>query len=147
MTKNRTNSFVIDTISASNGNTVRFYLGELIENAKAKGLTISGLDWPPVMSGIDMATLGSLITVGTSDKFDMDWIRRRGFACERGLKPVLNLVDDWAEIQEKLALYAVEKKAFTTRCGDKVTFHKGFVKVGKTIITDAELSKIYTRRA
>jgi len=147
MTKNNKNSFVIDTISAGNKNTVRFYLSELTENVRAKGLTVSGLDWPPVMSGIDQAELDSIITIGTSDKFDMDWIRRRGFACERGLKPVLNLVEDWAEIQDKLALYAVEKRAFTTRCGDKVTFHKGFVKVGRTIITDAELSKMYNRIA
>lgn len=147
MTKNNNNSFVIDTISAETGNTVRFYLGELINKVQDFGLTVSGLDFPPVRRGINQIELGSLITIGTSDKFDIDWIARRGFACERGLKPVLHLVDDWAEIVEKLAIYANEKKSFVTRYGDKVTYHKGFVKVGKTIITNEELRKAYRQIA
>lgn len=147
MTKNNKNSFVIDTVSAETKGTVRFYLGELINNAQELGLTISGLDRPPVLNGIDQATLGNLITIGTSGTHDMDWIRRRQFAAERGLKPILNLVEDWAEIQERLALYAVEKKSFVTRTGDKVTFHKGFVKVGNTIITNEEVAKMYKRLA
>ena len=39
------------------------------------------------------------------------------------------------------------QKNVTSRTGEKVTFHKNFVKIGKTIVTNEEIAKIYKQLA
>lgn len=144
MTKNTKNSFVV-VMNNPGSRTDEFYKKQLLKDARALGLTIAGEDYPPVRSGIDMATTGNAITVGTSDHFDMDWIRRPGYICERGLKPIYNIVEDWNTIQSKLNTYAEEKYGMRLANGKRVTFYKGFVKVGTDIIYNDEVAVMCVR--
>ena len=144
MTKNNKNSFVV-AMNNPGSRTDSFYKEQLLRDARALGLTISGEDYPAVRSGIDLANTGNIISVGTSDQFDVDWIRRPGFVCERGLKPVYNIVEDWNTIQKSLVKYAEEKYGMPLYNGKKVTFHKGFVKVGTDLIYNDEIAQICVR--
>jgi len=138
-------SFVIDMTKAVNDRTAKFYKERVIENADNLGLTIAGLDYPPVRSGISQATYGNLLTVGTAPNHDMEWVRRPEFACEKGYKPVLDIIEDYNKIIEKMVRYAEAKNVLRIRSGAKVTFHDGFVKVGTEIITFEELDEILNK--
>lgn len=133
MTKNTKYSFVVDSKYAVTGATVRLYIEEILKIARAGGLKISGEDLPLVRRGIEQIRLGNLMTVGTSGTHDIDWIERPAFACERSLKPVYDLVDDYKIITKKLVEY-IESKALRTLNGTIITFHAGFVKIGREII-------------
>lgn len=144
MTKNNPNSFAVDMTQLSkNDVTARFYKEQLIANAKLAGLAVA--EFPFVRSGIDQAGAGNALTIGTSDKFDMDWVRRPQFLCERGIKPIYDIVDDWNEINAALVKYADEKYGLRTKDGAKITIHKDFVKVGYHVIPNDTLAEIIVR--
>lgn len=146
MTKNNKNSLVIDMSKTITNATADFYKREFLKNARNLGLSIAGEDIPPVLSGIEEAGMGNLLTVGTADNHDVEWIRRPQFACERGLKPVYDIVDDWNEIQEALVKFYEEKYGLRTKDGAKITIHDGYVKVGYHIITDDTLAEVIARK-
>ena len=145
MTRNNKNSFVVsmDTLS-KNDRTAEFYKTQFINNVKQlTGMTISQDSF--FTRGISQAGAGNAITVGTSGKYDVDWVERLQFICERGLKPVYNLVEDWNEINAALVKYADEKYGLRTQDGVRITMHKDFIKVGHHIITNETLAEILVR--
>lgn len=144
MTKNGKYSFAITSKKALTEATARFYFNEFLKECRKRGLSISGEDYPAVRRGIEYIRLGHTMTVGTSGTHDVDWIERDGFVCERGLKPIYDLVEDWNVIVKKLADYA-ESKAMRTVGGRKITFHAGFVMVGDEIIPNEDFAKIVAR--
>lgn len=128
--------------TVENERTYKFYAEQLKKTVREMGLTIAGEDFPPVTSGYDLADFGNLLTIGTARNHDVNWVRRPTYACEKGYKPVLNLIEDWNLIQKKLAEYYADKYELRLRSGAKVSFHDGFVKIGTEIITYDELFKV-----
>ena len=82
------------------------------------------------------------MTIGTADKHDVEWVERLGFIAERGLSPIFDGVKDYNEAIGKMVKYAEDKYGYRLNCGARVTFHKGFVKVGHMIIPNRELKTI-----
>ena len=123
--------------------TAQFYKDQLIKNAKAAGLTVA--EYPYVRRGIDEAGAGNVLSFFTSDKFDMDWGQRPQFYCERGIKPVYDLVDDWNEVNAALVKGADVKYGLRTKDGAKITVHKDFIKVGHHVVTNETLAEIIVR--
>lgn len=142
MTKTK---FVVDMTKAETDRTARFYKERIIENARKWNLTLAGEDFPPVRSGIQQAGMGNLLTVGTAPNHDMEWIRRPEFACEKGYKPVYDIVEDYNTIVQELFKYAQEKNKIRLISGTKVSFHDGFVKIGEEIVTNDELENLVSR--
>ena len=98
---------VIDMTKAVNNRTAKFYRDNILRNARELNLTIAGEDFPPVHSGIvDDAGYGNLLTVGTAPKHDLEWIRRPEFACEKGYKPIYDIIEDYNEIIKNMIKYA-----------------------------------------
>ncbi len=144
MTKNGKYSFAITSKKALTKATAAFYFNEFLREVRKNGLTITGEDYPAVRRGIENIAFGNTMTVGTSGTHDIDFIERDGFVCERGLKPIYDLVEDWNIIVKKLAEY-VDSKALRTLRGTKITFHAGFVMVGDEIIPNEDFAKIVAR--
>lgn len=141
MTKNNKNSFAV-LLNNPGSRTDEFYKNLLLKEARANGLTIAGEDRPYVTHGVDYASTGNLITVGTADNHDVEWVRRPAYLAERGVKPIYNIVEDWNTIVSSMRTYAEDKYGMRLRNGKKVTFHKDFVKVGTDIITNYEIGYI-----
>jgi hypothetical protein len=150
--KNTANSFVIEVGTVDQDPNLFYKKGFMAELKKYPWLTVSGQNPPPVGRGVEYASHGNLITVGTADKHDVEWIERPNYARERGLTPVLNLVKDWNTITAKLKTYADSKMGYTTEAGAKVTFHPNYVKVGfkaypytdaQLVFTNADIINMY----
>jgi len=137
----RTN-FVVDMTDTTNDRTARFYKEHILSHARKLGLTIAGEDIPTVRSGIAEAGMGNLLTVGTAPNHDLEWVRRTEFACEKGYKPVYDIVEDYNAIIENLYKYAYEVNRVMLISGAEATVHDGFIKIGTEIITFDELDKI-----
>jgi len=142
--------FVIDLTKSvgndtANNSTANFYKRQLMQNIDELGLTVAGQDAPPVRSGINQAGFGNLITIGTAPNHDVEWVRRPQFACEKGYKPILDIVDDWTEINRLLVQYYKDKYEMKLKYGAKVTFHDGFVKIGTEIVTYDEMATILAK--
>jgi hypothetical protein len=76
------------------------YLKELVRQAQNNNLTVSGDGTAPVKGGdIREASKGSIITFGTSKNFDVNWIRRDQYACQKGVTPVYDVVKDWTKVE------------------------------------------------
>lgn len=135
-------NFVIDMTEAVSNKTADFYKKRIMENIDELGLSVAGEDFPPVKTGVDKAGYGNLLTVGTAPNHDIEWIKRPEFACEKGYKPIYDIVEDYNDIIKKLIQYADEKNTINLKHGGKVTFHDGFIKVGTEIVTYDELYKI-----
>lgn len=135
-------TMVIDMTEAVNNRTADFYKKRVMEHINELGLSVAGEDFPPVRSGVEEAGYGNLLTVGTAPNHDIEWIRRPEFACEKGYKPVYDIVKDYNDIVKGLIRYAEEKNTINLKYGGKVTFHDGFIKVGTEIVTYDELYKI-----
>ncbi len=88
------------------------YLPELIKEAQDLGLTVSG-DGSATVKGGDIvnAGVGDILTFGTSSRFDVNWIRRSRYACEKGRRPIYDVAVDWKTILKALKCLAKEKKA------------------------------------
>jgi hypothetical protein len=141
MTKNNKNSFAV-RLNNPGSRTDAFYKERLLAEARKNGLSIAGEDRPYVTHGVDYATSGNLITVGTADNHDVEWVRRPEYLCERGVKPIYDIVEDWNTIVSSMRTYAEEKYGMRLGNGKKVTFHKDFVKIGTDIITNYEIGYI-----
>ena len=136
--------FAISFEKAYNGTTAEFYRDAIADAAKKLGLTISGRDYPPVRRGlVPYCTKGNLMTVGSAKTHDVEWIERLGYAAEKGIEVVFDGIRDYNEIVEKLVEYAEKKYGYRLTCGNRVTFHKGFVKIGHVIISNSELYKLW----
>jgi len=108
------------------------YLEELVKRAQNLNLTVSGDGTAPVSGGdIRQARKGDFLSVGTSTRFDVNWIKRAGYVCDNGYKPVYTMTEDWKKINSALEQYAdLKKSKFTCPlCGNKVNIHSRFAVV------------------
>jgi hypothetical protein len=105
------------------------YVEELVKKAQRLNLTVSGDGTAPVRGGdVRQAQNGDFLTFGTSTRFDMNWIKRAGYVCDNGYRPVYTMTKDWRKINDALEQYADQKKnKFTCPlCGSKVNIHSRF---------------------
>lgn len=139
--------FAIDMTKACNNSTADFYKRVIIKMAKDLGLTVAATG-VNVRRGLEFAGYGNVLTVGTvfeKTGIDMEWIERPGFACEKGYKPVYDIIDDYNTIKAKLHEYASNKsiKYFTSggdvaemQIGSDVVVLNGKVHLRKRDIKD-----------
>jgi len=105
------------------------YVEELVKKAQNLNLTVSGDGTSSVRGGdIRQARTGDFLTVGTSTRFDLNWVKRAGYVCESGFRPVYTMTKDWRKINNALEQYADQKNdRFTCPlCGNKVNYHSRF---------------------
>jgi hypothetical protein len=103
------------------------YLEELVKKAQNLNLTVSGDGTAPVKGGdIRQAQNGDFLTFGTSSRFDMNWIKRAGYVCDNGYRPVYTMSKDWKKINNALEQYADQKRAVKLSSGTEVSFHSRF---------------------
>jgi len=89
---------------------VNVYLEKLVEKAQKLGLTVSGDGTNRVKGGdIRNAELGDIVTFGTSTRFDVNWIRRAQYACEKSIIPI-HRVSDWNRVMKAVKAFAAEKE-------------------------------------
>lgn len=89
------------------------YANELIKYAQQKNLTVSGDSTAKAgknLGSIENIEEGHLITFGTSERFDVNWVARRGYAYEKGLVPVYDIVKDWNKIRSAVDELVAEKQ-------------------------------------
>lgn len=111
------------------------YLKELVRKAQDLNLTVDGDGTAPSRGGdITQATKGSIVTFGSSSRFDMNWIRRDEYACKKGVTPVYDVVKDWNKIEKALKQYAERKQAVRFQDGSNVTFHARFMVVDGKVV-------------
>ena len=94
---------------------------DLLRIAQRSNLTVSGDNTCKVGKGlgsIENIEKGNLITFGTSERFDVNWVSRRGYAYENGLVPVYDVVKDWNKILKAVKEMADEKQALATKRED-----------------------------
>jgi len=86
------------------------YLKELVEEAQNRGLTVSG-DTTDCTKGGDItnAVRGDIITFGTSSRFDVNWVKRSRYACEKSFIPI-HKISEWKTVMKALKAFAKEKK-------------------------------------
>ncbi len=86
-------------------------VGALLTKAERLDLTISNDN--ETKTGIEHIQIGNSISVGTSDKFHINWARNIDYYAGRGIVPVYDIQLDWSKIVERLNQYAeaVEEEA------------------------------------
>lgn len=72
-----------------------------------KGLHISNDG--ETKTGIEHIELGHTISVGTSDKFQVNWARNYDYYADRGIVPVYDFQYDWKKIMDRLDAYVAEQ--------------------------------------
>lgn len=95
----------------------------LITKAQKLNLTVSGDDTCKVgknLGSIVNIQKGNLITFGTSERFDVNWVARRGYAYENGMVPVYDISKDWYKILNALSALASEKKVLAEKEADAI---------------------------
>lgn len=81
-----------------------FLKDAFLAKAESLGLTISNDG--ETKNGIEHIQLGNSISVGTSDKFAINWSRNIDYYAGRGIVPVYDIQHDWAKITARLDAYA-----------------------------------------
>jgi hypothetical protein len=85
------------------------YLEQLVKEAQNLGLTVSGDGTNPTKGGdVTKAGYGDIVTFGTSTRFDVNWIKRSQYACERSIIPI-HAISDWDTVTKALKAFAKEK--------------------------------------
>lgn len=104
------------------------YVREFVRQAQDLGLTVSGDGTAEVKGGdIRSANKGNILTIGSSNRFDVNWVKRDEYACKKGMAPVYEIVKDWDKAIKALKQYADQKKNVTLRDGSEVHFHSRFM--------------------
>ena len=112
------------------------YLRRFVEKCQDLNLTVSGDGTAPVKGGdITQAIKGDIITVGSSSRFDVNWSKHNEYVCQKGYRPVYDIVKDWNKIDKALKQFADEKKSLRTADGTKVQFHARFMVVDGRVIS------------
>jgi len=142
-------SFVIDMENAVSEGTAKFYIKHIVNNAKKLGLSITGQvnSRKAVARGLEFAGLGNAIIVGISKSADLEWVERLEYIAEKGMAPVLDIIEDYSEIIAKMREYAASRFVnYYTSNGDTVQVFVGeaFIMVGNKLIRKSEVSDILT---
>ena len=109
---------------------------QLIDRAQSLGLTVSGDGTNRVTGGsIVHVEEGNYITFGSSPRFDVNWILKDEYMCDKGYIPVYDIEDDWHTILRAVEEFAnnKRKKTFYTSDGSKSVFHAGFAVVNGVV--------------
>ena len=151
MTNNKTKfAFVVELPSADR-DPQNFYKRGFVEEllktrAQYPTFTIAGIDAPDVRRGIEFASNGNLLTVGTAKTHDAEWVERPNFAREKGYEPVFDLVKDWKKVTDRLKKYAEEVHGNTIvdlSGGRKAIIHRDFIKIGYKCYSYAEFGGMF----
>lgn len=112
------------------------YVRELIRKAQDLNLTVSGDGTAAVgkTGDIRSAGKGDIISFGSSTRFDVNWIKRDGYVCEKGYVPVYDIVKDWNKIEKALKAFAEAKAKRLAPAGNNVQFHTRFMVVDGVVI-------------
>jgi len=104
------------------------YVNEFVKKAQDLNLSVSGDNTNRVgpTGDIRRAQNGDFLTVGTSSRFDVNWIKRDGYVCEKGYRPVYTMSKDWKKINNALEEYADQKRSFKLSNGSNIKFHSRF---------------------
>lgn len=93
-----------------------------ISKAKKLGLTVS--NDRETKTGIEHIELGHCISLGTSDKFHVNWAKRINYYAGREIVPVYDIQLDWKDIITRLQDYAAwvneSSDEFETEYGNDV---------------------------
>lgn len=112
------------------------YVKELVRQAQELNLTVSGDGTAAVRGGdITQAQKGDQITFGSSSKFDVNWVKRDQYFCQKGYAPVYDIVKDWNKIEKAMKQFADQKKAIRTTDGTKVQFHARFMVIDGRVVS------------
>lgn len=111
------------------------YVKELVRQAQNLNLSVSG-DGTAVAKGGDIteARKGDLITVGSSSRFDVNWIKRHQYFCQKGYAPVYDIVKDWNKIEKALKQFADNKRSMRMIDGTEVRFHSRFAVIDGRVV-------------
>lgn len=113
----------------------RPYVKELVRQAQNLDLTVSGDGTAAVKGGdITEARKGDLISVGSSSRFDVNWIKRPQYFCQKGYAPVYDIVKDWDKIEKGLKQFAENKRIMKTLDGQEIRFHSRFAVVDGRVV-------------
>ena len=117
-----------------------FLTQAFITMAQVKGLHIS--NDAETKNGIENIDLGNCISVGTSDKFQVNWAKNIDYYAGRGIVPVYDIQLDWVKIKDRLDQYIAEQnqpktQPYTLECGCDV-----FVNKSKGSVEDSDGDEI-----
>lgn len=118
-----------------------------IAKAKKLGLTISNNR--ETKNGIENIQHGNCISVGTSDKFHVNWARNYDYYADRTIVPVYDISLDWSKIAERMTEYASAvgkgESEFETEEGVyvQVDSEEGEVEIGDFTMTKADIKTIH----
>lgn len=99
------------------------YADDLLRLAQRNGLTVSGdgtCNAGRNLGDIRNIEKGQLITFGTSERFDVNWVARRQYAYDNGLVPVYDVVKDWTKVTKAIKEMADEKNKLAKDRQDKL---------------------------
>lgn len=121
-----------------------------LAKANKLGLTISNDN--ETKNGIENIEIGHCISVGTSDKFHINWAKRIDYYAGRGIVPVYDISLDWKAIVARLESYANAIEAdveddneFELNDGTEVTVDTDEQEVsldGKAVLEKADLKTL-----
>ena len=95
-------------------NTDMYLKDAFLKLASDLGLSISNDN--ETKTGIEHIQLGHAISVGTSDKFHVNWARNIDYYANRGIVPVYDLTYDWNKIVTRLQEYKTEMFQCNNNC-------------------------------
>ncbi len=107
-----------------------------IAKADKLGLTIS--NDRETKTGIEHIKLGNCISVGTSDKFHVNWAKRIDYYAERGIVPVYDIQLDWKKIIERLNDYAAAVEVEEEECDCMVGDYKVDASEDEVVLFDED---------
>jgi hypothetical protein len=149
MLNNKNHSFAV-ALPTKNEDPNNFYKTGLVEEIlkvrnQYPGFTVAGIDDPVVKRGIEHASHGNLLTIGTAKTHDVEWVERPNYAREKGYAPVLDIRKDWSKIVARLKKYAEEHHGateVTLSGGRRAIIHRDFIKIGYKLYTYADFAAV-----
>lgn len=108
----------------------------LVSKAKELGLSVSNDG--ETKTGIEHIQLGNSVSVGTSEKFNINWARSIDYYANRGIVPVYDIKYDWAKIMDRLEAYAKNCGVCgKLEGGDTFKIADGVVTIGEAVDLNA----------
>jgi hypothetical protein len=127
------------------------YVAELVKLAQNIGLTVSGdlsAKTGKPLGDITNIKKGSVITFGTSSRFDVNWVNDPEYARKKGFCPVYDIVEDWDTIKKAIVAFKENKYGRTMKFdnGASASIHKDFVRIGYDVYPYGKVEKTFTNR-
>lgn len=110
------------------------YVREFVRQAQDLNLTVCGDGTNKTRLDITQVRKGDQITVGSSPNFDVNWVKRDQYFCQKGYAPVYDIVKDWNKIEKALKQFADQKKRMYTLDGTDIKFHARFMVIDGKVV-------------